>query len=64
MSLNLNASQEVRELVAGFRRAQHALQRELHQESLMLRRVPLFTPQELAALAIFSGLLTALAILI
>ena len=64
MSLNFNASQEVRELVAGFRRAQHALHRGPHQDSLMLRPVPLFTPPEIAVLVIFSGLLSVLALLI
>jgi hypothetical protein len=64
MSLNLHASQEVRELVAGFRRAQHAVQRGLHQEALLSGPGPLFTPRELAILAVFSGLLSAFAVLI
>ena len=63
MSLNLNASHEVRELVAGFRRAQHALQRGLHQEFLSSPG-PLFTTQELAVLLIFSGLLSVFAVLV
>ena len=64
MSLNQKASQELRELVAGFRRAHRALQHGLHQNSMLVRRGPLFTPEELATLAVFSGLLSAFAVLI
>lgn len=64
MPLSFNTHQEVRELVAGFRRAQHAVQCEPHQDSLRLRPLPLFTPQELAVLALFSALSSTFAILI